>query len=449
VATPRAPLPSRLLLSLLLLGACAPAREQVREAPSAPRADARRAPPAAPPQLQPRFQRLHASLQRLVDGGQVAGAVGLVLHRGQVAYQGAVGWQDLEAGRRMTPQTLFRLCSMTKPVTAVAAMMLVEEGRLSLADPVSRYIPELTRMTVAEADPDRPGAFRHVPARRALTVRDLLTHQSGLSYTAMAGPYLARLYREAGVLEGMVAADATMEENVRRLAPLPLLHQPGEGWSYGLNMDVLGLVLARASGLTLGELLRTRILAPLGMHDTHFRIPPDAHARLAAAYRPARGGGLERTPEGPVREGDTLYTASYPLHQPDALASGGAGLVSTAGDYARFLRMLLGGGALEGVRLLKPETVAQMTRDHSAGLPLAITAHGDGHGMGFGVVTPALAGGAYGSPGTYSWGGFYNTYFWVDPQRELIGILLTQLHPWDHLGLWDAFRTETYAALAP
>lgn len=400
-----------------------------------------------------RLEAVHALLEENVRKGSVAGAVAAVARRGEVAYLDAAGMQDREAGAPMRADTIFRICSMTKPVTSVAVMMLVEEGRVALEDPIDKFLPELKEVKVAVAGPAAaaaaPGArggHTLVPAERPITIRHLLTHTSGLTYTFSGMQPASGLYKKAGVEDGLVETDVTNAENARRLAAQPLLFQPGTAWAYGLSTDLLGRLVEVVSGMSLEEVFRRRIFEPLGMEDTCFRPPPEKLGRLAAAYRPA-AAGVERLPEGPVRLGPLVYSASYPYAGPGALQSGGAGLVSTVPDYLRFLRMLRNGGELGGVRILKVETVDQMTRDQIAPLEPNFKNHGDGFGLGFGVVTEKGKDLGLGSAGTYSWGGFFYTYFWVDPRKDLIGLVMAQLHPWDGRTLWDDFRKRVYEAV--
>jgi CubicO group peptidase (beta-lactamase class C family) len=389
-----------------------------------------------------RVQPLDRLLADAVEKKQIAGGVALLARDGRVVYLRAAGQADVEAGRAMTPDTIFRIASMTKPITSAAALMLADEGRLALTDPVSRFIPEFRGQKVLVP---KDGGFDTVPAEREVTVRDLLTHTSGVCYSFFAPKYLGDLYREAGVEDGVVQTELTLEENVRRLARLPLAHQPGRAFTYGLNTDVLGRVVEVAAGQDLDTVFRTRIFEPLSLRDTSFWLPDQKKARLAALYRPGPDKTIQRVGEEPVQIGNLRYSASFQYSGPKRHCSGCAGLVSTAADYARFLQMLLNGGELDGVRLLKPETVRQMTANQIGELRIA-GPHGDRFGYGFGVVTAKSAAMPM-SVGSYSWGGLFNTFFWVDPERRLVGVLLTQLYPYDHLPLRGDFLKQVYAVL--
>jgi CubicO group peptidase (beta-lactamase class C family) len=397
--------------------------------------------------------------QQAVDRGQIAGAVLLVAHHGKIVYVQAVGKQDIEAAISMTPQSIFRIASMTKPVTSVAIMMLVERGKLDLSDPVSGFLPEFKFMKVAMARPKNDAKtsankaqstgekssvgpdhdFDLVPAYRPITIRDLLNHTSGLCYRFRNAPLFGRLYADAGICDGLTPSDHTLAENVRRLASLPLAHQPGTAWEYGLSTDVLGRLVEVVSGKSLEAFFQETIFTPLNMNDTHFVLPESKRGRLVALYEPGSNGSIVRTGEGPTVKGALIYSANLPYAGTKNYFSGGAGLVSTAGDYARFLQMLLNRGEIDGVRLLRPETVDAMTRDQTAGLAMWIPVHGFAFGYGFGVTTKPD--GSHKDPvGTFGWGGIYYTDFWVDPRDGLIGLMLTQIYPSAGLKLRDEFH---------
>jgi CubicO group peptidase (beta-lactamase class C family) len=394
-------------------------------------------------------------LSKAVEQRQIAGGAALVARRGKIVHLAKVGMQDAEARVPISEATIYRIASMTKPITSVAAMMLVEEGKLGLDDPVAKYVPEFERVRVLAKDarPDQPLANITAAAASPPTIRQLLTHTSGITYGFWDRPILSKLYREAGVSDGLAETPGTMADNVRKLAGLPLLFQPGTAWEYGLNTDVLGRVVEVASGQTLDEFFQRRIFQPLAMRDTHFVLPAEKRSRLAALYAPDESKRIRRVGEGPqtlaTAIGTVRYSATYPLADKSQYYSGGAGLVTTLGDYARFLQMLLGGGELDGRRLLKAETVAAMTRNQVGELALAIPNHGDKFGLGFGVATPASKPAEVASIGSYSWGGIFYTYFLVDPEKELIAICATQIFPFDHLTLHDDFKRAVYSALSP
>jgi CubicO group peptidase (beta-lactamase class C family) len=281
--------------------------------------------------------------------------------------------------------------------------------------------------------------FEIVPAYRPITIRDLLSHTSGLCYRFRNLPYVGRIYADAGICDGIAPSDHTLAENVRRLARLPLGHQPGTAWEYGLSTDVLGRVVEVISGKSLSAFFEERIFWPLKMSDTHFILPESKRGRLATLYEPDSNGLIVRTGEGPTIKGALIYSASLPYAGTKDYFSGGAGLVSTAGDYARFLQMLLNRGELDGTRLLRPETVDAMTRDQTGNLSLWIPVHGLGFGYGFGVTTKPDRS-KHDPVGTFGWGGIYYTDFWVDPSHGLIGIMMIQIYPSGGLKLRDEFH---------
>ena len=422
------------VVSLLLsLAACAAAGASVVSAQGLPR--------GRPDQLgfsAPRLARIDSVMRQFVDSGRVAGVVTLVARHGRVAQLGAYGWSDREAGRRMTPDAIFRIASQSKAVTSVAVMALVEEGRVRLSDPVSRWLPGFAATTVATADSAHP----RVPARRAITIRDLLTHTAGISYgtdSLVQAEYSgAGLGPAAGL--GWYFADKREPicVSMDRLGALPFVAQPGERFVYGYNTDILGCVVERASGQPLDAFLQARILGPLRMRDTRFFLPPERRDRLAAVYAADGHGGYARAGEGPLGQG------AY-VDGPRASFSGGAGLLSTASDYARFLQMLLNGGTLDGVRVLAPATVALMTQNHLGTLYNAGGA--TGFGLGFEVLLDPGRAGQYGSVGRFGWGGAYATNYWVDPGQDLVAVFMIQLLPSGGLDLADKFRTLVYQAI--
>ncbi len=384
-----------------------------------------------------RLARIDSVMQAYVDQQRMAGAVGLVLRHGTVVWQGAFGWSDREAGRRMTTDALFRIASQTKALTSAGVMMLVEEGRIAITDPISRYLPAYAKTTVAvRTDSGRV----IVPARRAVTIRDLLTHTAGISYGTDA--LVADLYRPAGLGPaagwGWYFADKTEPvcETIDRLASLPFVRQPGEAFVYGYNTDILGCLIERVSGMSLDDFLRTRLFEPLGMRDTYFFVPPAKRDRLTAVYA-AENGRLQRAPDGPRGQGDYV-------DGPRTSFSGGAGAISTAADYARFLQMMRNGGQLDDVRVLGRKTVELMTSDQ---LGPIYTGPGHGFGLGFEILEdPGLAG-QYGTAGSYGWGGAYHSTYRVDPAEDLVLVMLTQTLPAGGLDMTSKFYTMVYQAM--
>ena len=386
-----------------------------------------------------RLATIDSVLQRAVDEGRMAGAVALVLRDGAVVYERAIGWADREGNRRMTSDAVFRIASQTKAITSTAIMMLVEEGKITLNDPVSRWLPSFAHTTVASrADSNRVLA----PARRAITIRDLLTHTAGISYGGE--PLIASLYNEKDLgsspsMYGWYTAGRSEPicQTMDRLGTLPFVQQPGAAWVYGYNTDVLACVVERASGLSLDAFVRERITSPLRMRDTWFFVPQSQRARLAAVYTLDSGGRVARAPDGPRGQGDYV-------DGPRRSFGGGAGLVSSARDYARFLEMLRRGGALDGVRILSPRTVALMTTNQVGTLYRA-----DGS-MGFGLgfeTTERLGASGFSSVGSFGWGGAYGSTYKVDPRERLVMVLMLQVVPFSDGRIHDAFSAAVYQAL--
>ena len=400
--------------------------------------------PSSPPArlgLDPaRLGRIVTLVEEAVERQEIAGAVTLVARLGRVGHLEAVGWRDIERRAPMETDTLFRIASMTKAVTSVAAMQLYENGALLLDDPVSRHLPAFADVEVLA-----PGDGT-APLDRPLTIRHLLTHTSGLGYRFLAPPRLAPRYIAAGITDGLAQTPGTVGEMVDRLAALPLLHQPGERFTYGLGTDVLGRVVEVVSGESLADYMEAEIFEPLGMVDTgFFRDPADA-GRYASVYAPGPDG-LVKVADAPVSSADgrTVYSAGYPYDGPRTYHSGGAGLTSTVSDYARFLLALLNGGELDGARILGRRTVQLMTRDHLAGLGAA--GAGLRFGLGFAISDdPGVTGGPR-SAGAFGWLGFFNTVYWVDPEEQLVAIVMTQLYPNDRSRLTDRFEVAVYSAV--
>jgi len=387
-----------------------------------------------------RLARLTRVMKEAVEARQVAGTVTLVMRDGKVAFVDVAGMQDAEQAVPMKADTIFRIASMTKAVVSVGIMMLVEEGRLSISDPVSRYIPAFARTTVLGTVNGRVAV---VPATRAITIRDLLTHTAGISY---GGGPLEPWYSRAGFTQWYFADRAEpMTAWIDKLATLPFDSQPGERWVYGYNTDILGNVIERISGQTLADFIGQRIATPLKMVDTSFFLPAEKESRLAAVYAVGTEGRISRAEEGRPAV-PTLPHAGQGAYVrgPRTAFSGGAGLLSTANDYARFMQMLLNGGELEGVRLLSPTTVALMTSNHVG----ALYQNGAlGWGLGFEVVEQTGRAPRYGAGGEFSWSGAYHTTYWADPAEKLVVVFMSQLLPAGPVGLTGRVRTLVNQAI--
>lgn len=383
-----------------------------------------------------RMAVIDSGLQRYVDDNRVAGIVALVLQDGKPVYEKAFGWADKEAGRRMTTDTIFRIASQTKALTSVAILQLIEEGRLTLGRRAGDFIPTFARTTVATGKKGETVVTE--PARRPITIRDLLTHTAGISYGT--DPLVAELYQAKGLGPaagfGWYTADkdepvcATME----RLGTLPFVAQPGERWVYGYNTDILGCIVEKVSGMALDEYLRTRIITPLGMKDTAFFVPAADRSRLAAVYA-SRDGGFVRAPDGARGQG---HYADGPRKN----FAGGAGLVSTARDYARFLEAIRLGGAVDGVRVLSPRSVRLMATNQVGTLH---SASGLGFGLGF-ETTDRFGASGMQSEGSFGWGGAYGSVYRIDPEEKLVMVLMLQLIP-NSSDIREAFPNLVYQAV--
>ncbi len=379
-----------------------------------------------------RLERIGEVFRGYVDEGRIAGAVGMVLRNGKLAYADAWGMRDLEAGDVMEEDDLFKICSMTKPVASVAVMTLYEEGHFFLSDPIGRYLPALANLRVANLA--EASAGQEIPterARRQVTIHDLLRHTSGFTYGDLSNTVVDAVYREREILY-----QPTLEDQVAALGEIPLLYQPGTQWNYSVSVDVLGRLVEVVSGQPFDVFLRERIFDPLGMADTGFRVPDSKSDRVAPTY--GHSG-----PDRALGPGDTSI-----CDLPSTLFSGGAGLRSTAQDYARFAQMLLNGGELDGARILGRKTVELMTVDHlEEGMPTGFLSPGWSFGLGFTVKTEAGLDGLPSSVGEYNWIGIQGTSFWVDPEEDLVGVFMVQIRPNRDITFRDQFKRLVYQAL--
>jgi len=383
-----------------------------------------------------RLARVTDLVKGEIAKGRYPGAVALVARRGKVAYFEALGQRDPQSGAPMTKDAIFRLYSMTKPFASVAAMMLVEDGKILLSDPVSKYLPKLKNLQVSvpRVDPQTGRvSYALVPTEREMTIQDLMRHTSGLVYGVFTSHAAVK---EAYAKEGVDWSGVTPDEQIERLARVPLAHQPGSAWEYSLSTDVLGRVVEAVSGATLGQFLQERLFAPLKMTDTAFLVPNGKAARLAQPFA-----------KDPV-SGDAVKLLDVTVAQKND--AGGAGSAGTVADYARFSQMLLNGGQLDRVRILGRATVAQMSSDHLGDIRVAspILPRGYGFGLGFAVRKETGVNWVTGSAGEYRWGGAAGTAFWVDPKEQMIVVWMTQAQPGPRRGEdRDLFRQLVQAAL--
>ncbi|MEP6767126.1 MAG: serine hydrolase domain-containing protein [Acidobacteriota bacterium] len=380
-----------------------------------------------------RLSSIEAAVAREVSAHRVAGAVTLVARDGRVVHFAAAGWRDAESADPMRRDTIFRIASMSKAVTTVAALILMEDGKLLLTDSVSKFLPAFRNPAVAV---ESEGPPRTVRAKRQITIRDLMTHTAGYSY---GGGARADAYRDVGAdLWYFADRDEPIGAVVDRLARVPLEAQPGEKWIYGYSTDVLGRVVEAVSGMPLDVFFRTRIFEPLRMPDTSFFLSREKRDRLAVVYSAGKEGRIERAHDhGRVGQGEYV-------DGPRACFSGGAGLLSTAADYARFLQMLANRGTLDGVRLLSPKTVAFATMNQVGSL---YDEGRVGFGLGFSIVEDPGRAGRPGSIGEYGWGSAYYSRYWVDPSERLVFLILLQLIPAGELDLTERFHTLVESAL--
>jgi CubicO group peptidase (beta-lactamase class C family) len=392
----------------------------------------------------PRLARIGEHLKRYVDAGKIAGTLTLIARRGQIAYLEPLGHLEIERRRLVTPDSIWRIYSMTKPITSVGLMMLYEEGRFQLDDPVHRFLPawQNQRVFVGGNYP----VFKTAPVERPMTIRDLLSHTSGLTYGFMERTNVDAAYRKLGVAD-QTRSGYTLQDMVDTLAELPLEFSPGTRWNYSVATDVVGHLIEVISGQRLDVYLRERVLEPLGMRDTNFVLSDEQAARFAANY--------ERQGDGSLKMIDDPDQSNY---RNRSFFSGGGGLLSTAPDYFRFTSMMQNMGELDGVRLLGRKTVELMTMNHlpggqdltdlaQAGMFTETAYAGVGFGLGFSVMQSPARAQILGSPGEFAWGGAASTAFWIDPVEDLIVIFMTQLMPSSSYPLRRELRVLTYAAL--
>ncbi len=385
-----------------------------------------------------RLARIGTRMQWYIDQKLVPGTVTLVARKGKVVHFEARGQRWVEQNQPMKEDTIFRIASMTKPITSVALMMLFEEGKFQLNDPIAKWLPEFTTMQVAvPTEGDQAGVpYKLVPADKPITVEHVLTHTAGF----------ANSYRNAITMpmEAKASArqspDETVADYVKRLAALPLNYQPGTKWEYSRATCVVGRLVEVMSGMTLDEFFRERIFKPLGMNDTYFYLPQEKLDRFVAMYQPEGDDNHIALAEAPDAE-------SRFVKEPHNYFVGSGGLVSTAADYWRFHQMMLNGGELNGVRILGRKTVELVTSNHTRDLPIWLRGPGGGFGLGYSVTTDVGEANSMASVGTFGWGGAYCTYFWVDPKEEVVGIIMTQVRPYTHINIRQDFQNLAMQAI--
>lgn len=385
-----------------------------------------------------RLRRIDTILQESVNNRWVNGAVAYIARNGKIVYYKSFGVSDAEKQTPMAKDAIFRIASQTKAITSVAVMMLFEEGKFLLDDPVSKYIPEFANPIVVDQYNAKDTTYTTIPAKREITIRDLLTHTSGIDYAGIGSTMMNAIYAKSEIPVGFESRPLILGDAIKKLARLPLVHQPGERFTYGLNCDILGYLVEVVSGMSFDQFLKQRIFDPLGMKDTYFYLPEDKQARLVSV-------STEDASHLAVKWDKQALTgldADYPLSK-GTYYSGGAGLSSTIIDYATFLQMLLDGGEYNGKRLLAERTVDLMISNQIGNLDLGV----DKFGLGFQITTEAGQARLGVSEGSFAWGGFWGTTYWADPEEQLVCLLFCQQFPLSHGEISDKFRVLVYAAL--
>jgi len=364
-----------------------------------------------------RLDRIDAMCQEAIKNNEVPGIVALIARKGKIVFHEAYGMADNGSSRKMKTDDIFRIASQSKAITSTAVMMLWEEGKFRLDDPVSKYIPEFKNPQVLTSFRYADTTFRTIPADREITIRHLITHTSGLGYGVIDGDErIKMIYKKAGITDLFTTEPITIEQSVKKLAKLPLHHHPGDSYTYSEGLDVLGYFIEVVSGMPFDEFLRKRLFDPLGMNDTWFYLPKSKAGRLVTVQQ-QQNGSWEKFPV-------TFYDTDYPIKGAKAFFSGGAGLSSTAKDYATFLQMYLNGGELNGVRILSRTTVQSIMGNQTSDLFGGPSRY---YGLAFGVTTQQGQDmGGNGSKGTFDWGGYFNTQYFADPVEQTIGILMKQ-----------------------
>lgn len=387
-----------------------------------------------------RLQRIDKVLQEYVDQGRMNGAVALIIRQGKIAYYKSVGY-DKDINTPLQKDGIFRIASQTKAITSVAVMMLYEEGKFMLDDPISQYIPEFKKPVVLDKFNKADSTYTTVPAKREITIRDLLTHTSGIGYAQIGSPEANAIYAKAGVVGGIGVGKILLADKMKILGGLPLFHQPGEKYTYGLNTDVLGYLVEVVSGMSLDAFFRKRIFEPLGMKDTWFYLPKEKRHRLVMLY--TEDTATQKVKPMPERIGiNGEFSRDYPATE-GTYFSGGGGLSSTIYDYAIFLQMLLNGGEYNGKRLLSRNSVRMMTMNQIGDIGRGANKFG----LGFGITTEKGSALLPTQEGTFEWGGMFATTYWVDPKEKLVALLYRNVYPTRWGSLNNLYKVLVYQAI--
>lgn len=399
------------------------------------------APPSSVQVSEERLKKIDLLIQQYIDSGWINGATGLIARNGKIVYYKGLGYDDISSKKPLRKDAIMRIASQTKAVTSVAVMMLYEEGKFLLDDPISKYIPEFKNPVVLDSFNASDTTYTTVPAKSEITIRQLLTHTSGIHYAQIGNKAFNAIYAKAGIVAGIGVERIKLADIMKKLGPLPLAHQPGEKFTYGLNTDLLGYLVEVMSGMSLDSFLKKKIFDPLGMKDTYFYLPAEKQNRLATLYTEDDSKHIKKAPETMDING-TFYS-DYPKTN-GTYFSGGGGLSSTAYDYAVFMQMLLNNGEYNGKRILSRNTIRMMTSNQIGDLALG---RGNAFGLGFEVVTEK---GSVFSPrpqGSYSWGGMFSSSYWIDPKEKMVAQFFLQLYPNSHSDIHEKFKVLAYQAL--
>jgi CubicO group peptidase (beta-lactamase class C family) len=397
--------------------------------------------PAAAGMSAERLTRIDKTIQEYVNNKWLNGAVAIVYHNGKLAYYKAIGYDDAEKKTAMQKDEIFRIASQTKAITSVAIMMLYEEGKILLDDNVSKYIPEFNKQQVLGKFNEADSTYTTLPAKREITIRDLLTHTSGIGYAQIGDKAMNAIYAKAGIVGGIGVGKIILGDKMKRLGSVPLFHQPGEKWTYGLNTDLLGYLVEVVSGKSLNDFFRQHIFEPLGMKDTYFYLPKEKYSRLASLYTEDSTEHIIKMEKHIGINGD--FNRDYP-NMEGTYYSGGGGLSSTAWDYAIFMQMLLNEGEYHGKRILGRNTVRMMTMNQIGDLTIW---SGNKFGLGFEVVTEEGSAHSPSPSGSFNWGGMFSSSYWIDPREKIVAQLFLNIYPNHHGDLHEKFKVLVYQAL--
>ncbi len=392
-----------------------------------------------------RLAKIDKIVQQYIDSGWINGAIGLVARNGQIVYHKGLGFDNKAAGKPMTKDAIFRIASQTKAITSVAVMQLVENGQILLDDPISKYIPAFRKPRVLEKFNKEDSSFTSIPAKKEISIRELLTHTSGIGYAQIGDPVTTAIYAKAGVVGGIgVQAGMTLSTNMLALAKLPLLHQPGEKWTYGLNTDLLGYLIEVVSGMSLDAYFKKYIFDPIGMSDTYFYLPKEKQGRLAMLH--TEDNVKHAIPMPDVIRINGQFDRDYPNTVGGTFYSGGGGLASTALDYAKFMQMLLNGGDYNGKHIISKASLRLMTTNQIGNLSRSPQKDVK-FGLGFELVTASNYGQSYVSMDSFFWGGMFSSTYWIDPREKIVAQFVLQMYPSSHGDINEKFKVQVYQAL--